>query len=306
MELRHLRYFVAVAETLHFGQAAAKLSIAQPSLSQQIQQLEAELQAGLLRRTKRRVELTEAGRLFLDQARDILARTDRAAIIARRVGRSDAQRLRVGFGYCMDQSCLASVAAEFGLIHQAIQVEVKTLSVPSQLASLREGRIDIGFVRPPVSDPMLNSDVLIREALVIALPSRHRLATKPRVSLAALEHEPFILVPRDAVPVYHDAVLKACRVAGFMPHGPHEADQLQVMIGMVAAGAGVALVPESARRIRQHRVVYRPVQPAPDPLETAVAWRRDDDSPILAEFLVAARLVLTRRAATAPPVRRRA
>ena len=297
MELRHLRYFVAVAESLHFGQAAAKLHIAQPSLSHQIRQLEAELQTSLLRRTKRHVELTEAGRLFLDQARDIIARTDRAAIIARRMGRSDAHRLRVGFGYCMDQSCLAAVVAEFDVKHHPIQVEAKTLSVPLQLASLREGRLDVGFVRPPVSDPVLNSELLISEALVIALPPKHRLASKPRVSLSALENEPFILVPRDAVPVFHDAVLKACRAAGFVPHVPHEADQLQLMIGMVAAGAGVALVPAAARRIRQYRLVYRPVHPSPDNLETAIAWRQDDASPMLAEFVSAARRVLARRAA---------
>jgi len=297
MELRHLRYFVAVAESLHFGQAAARLHIAQPSLSHQIRQLEAELDTSLLSRTKRHVELTEAGRLFLDQARDILARTDRATIIARRVGRSDSQRLRVGFGYCMDQSDLAAVVGEFNANHHEIQVEAKTLSVPSQLDWLRSGRLDVGFVRPPVSDRMLNSEVLISEALVIALPLKHRLASKPRVSLAGLENEAFILVPRDAVPVFHDAVLKACRAAGFVPHAPHEADQLQMMIGMVAAGAGVALVPAAARKIKQYPLVYRPVHPSPDKLETAVAWRRDDASLALAEFLGAARRVLTRQAA---------
>jgi DNA-binding transcriptional LysR family regulator len=296
MELRHLRYFVAVAESLHFGQAAAKLHIAQPSLSHQIRQLEAELHTSLLSRTKRHVELTEAGRLFLDQARDILARTDRATIIARRVGRSDAQRLRVGFGYCMNQADLAAVVGDFNAHHHEIQVEVKTLSVPLQLDWLRDGRLDVGFVRPPVSDRMLNSEVLISEALVIALPPTHRLAAKRRVSLAGLENEPFILVPRDAVPVFHDAVLKACRAAGFVPHAPHEADQLQMMIGMVAAGAGVALVPAAARKIKQYPLVYRPVHPSPDTLDTAVAWRRDDASPALAQFLGAARRVLSRQA----------
>jgi DNA-binding transcriptional LysR family regulator len=301
MELRHLRYFVAVAESLHFGRAAAQLQIAQPSLSHQIRQLEAELDTSLLSRTKRHVELTEAGRFFLDQARDILARTNRASIIARRVGRSDAQRLCVGFGYYMDQSDLAAVVGEFNTNHHEIQVEAKTLSVPSQFAWLRDGRLDVGFVRPPVSDRTLNSEVLLSEALVIALPPKHRLASKPRVSLAALENEPFIVAPRDAVPVFHGAVLKACRAAGFVPHAPHEADQLQMMIGMVAAGAGVALVPAAARKIKQYHLVYRPVHPSPDNLETAVAWRRDNASPTLAEFLGVARRVLTRRAATRNP-----
>jgi DNA-binding transcriptional LysR family regulator len=115
--------------------------------------------------------------------------------------------------------------------------------------------------------------------------------------LSALASEPFILASRDAVPVFHDAVLTACRAAGFVPHAPHEADQVQMMIGMVAAGAGIALVPASARKIKQYRPVYRPLNPRPDPIETAVAWRRDDRSRVLGEFLDAARRVFARRTA---------
>jgi DNA-binding transcriptional LysR family regulator len=299
MELRHLRYFVAVAESLHFGQAAATLGIAQPSLSHQIRQLEAELETSLLRRTKRRVELTESGRLFLDEAREILARADRAAIIARRVGHSHAQRLRVGFGYCMDQSHLAAVVGDFKAKHPTVQIEAKTFSVPAQFGLLADGRLDVGFVRPPAGELPLNCEVVMRDPLLIALPPKHRLVSKPRIPLSALASEPFILVPRDAVPVFHDAVLKACRAAGFVPHAPHEADQLQMMIGMVAAGAGVALVPAGARKIKQYRLVYRPVKsPSPDPIETALAWRRDDASPLVADFVAAARRVLLRWAAT--------
>jgi DNA-binding transcriptional LysR family regulator len=295
MELRHLRYFVAVAETLHFGQAAARLRIAQPSLSHQIRQLEDDLQVGLLRRTKRRVELTDAGRLFLQEAREIIARADRATVIARRMGSVDAHRLRVGVGYCSDQSDIAALLGAFNAQQRAIQVETKTLSVPAQLAALVDGQLDVAFVRPPVSDHSLMSEVMIREALVLALPPKHRLASRSRLPLSAVANELFILPPHDVVPVFHDTVLKACRAAGFAPHAPHEADHLHMVLGLVAAGAGVALVPASASKIQHGRVTYRTLHPAPERLETALAWRRGDKSPAVAEFITTARRVLSQR-----------
>jgi DNA-binding transcriptional LysR family regulator len=295
MELRHLRYFVAVAETLHFGQAAARLRIAQPSLSHQIRQLEDDLQVGLLHRTKRRVELTDAGRLFLQESRDIIARADRATVIARRMGSIDARRLRVGIGYCSDQSDIAALLDAFHAQHRGIQVETKTMSVPAQLAALVDGQLDIAFVRPPVADHSLMSEVVIREALVVALPPKHRFASRSRLPLSALGNELFILPPRDVVPVFHDAVLKACRAAGFIPYAPHEADHLHMVLGLVAAGAGVALVPASARKIQHDQVTYRALHPPPERLETALAWRRDDKSPALGEFITTARRVLVHR-----------
>jgi DNA-binding transcriptional LysR family regulator len=294
MEMRHLRYFVAVAEALHFGQAAAKLRIAQPSLSHQIRQLEDELQTSLLRRTKRRVELTEAGRLFLDEARDILARADSAAMIARRVGRTDSKRLRVGVGYCMDQSDVATIVGRYNARHQDVQVELRTMSVPSQLAALREGQLDVAFVRPPITEPSVRSETVVREPLVVALPLDHRLAARSRIGLASLAAESFVLPPRDAVPVFHDAILRVCREAGFVPNAPHEADHLQMIVAMIAAGAGVGLVPSTVRKFKQHRVAYRPLRPPIADLEIAMAWRQDDSSSVLAAFVTEARQALSR------------
>jgi DNA-binding transcriptional LysR family regulator len=299
MEMRHLRYFVAVAESLHFGQAAARLQIAQPSLSHQIRQLEDELQTRLLQRTKRRVELTDAGRSFLEEARDILARADRAAVIARRMGRSDAQRFRVGVGFCMDQSDVAAAVGRYNARHRDVQVELKTMSVPSQLVALRDGRLDVGFVRPPVSDPTLRSETVVREPFIVALPLNHRLGRKPRMPLSALANEPFVLPPRETVPVFHDIVLRLCREAGFVPHAPHEADHLQMIVAMIAAGAGVGLVPIAARKFK-HRVAYRPLHPSTDDLEIAIAWRQDDASPTLAAFVSEARQALMRSRKATP------
>jgi DNA-binding transcriptional LysR family regulator len=294
MELRHLRYFVAVSESLHFGQAAAKLEIAQPSLSHQVRQLETELQTTLLRRTKRSVELTDAGRLFLEQARDILARADRAAMIARRVGRGESGRLRIGVGYCMDQSDIGKAVSAFNRRHPTVHVQLRTIAVPAQLEALRTERLDIGVVRPPVAEPALSHEILVAEPLVVALPKSHRLAGRRGITLSALAEEAFILPPRDSVPVYHDLVLKACREAGFVPDVPHEADHLPMVLGMVAAGSGVSLIPAFARRMRPPRVVFVSLRPAPPSLETAVAWRRENTSPMLTEFVQIARGVLVR------------
>jgi DNA-binding transcriptional LysR family regulator len=257
--------------------------------------LKNDLQVGLLHRTKRRVQLTDAGRLFLQESRDIIARADRATVIARRMGSIDARRLRVGIGYCSDQSDIAALLGAFNALHRGIQVETKTMSVPAQLAALVDGQLDLAFVRPPVSDHSLMSEVVIREALVVALPPKHRFASRSRLPLSALANELFVLPPRDVVPVFHDAVLKACRAAGFIPHAPHEADHLHMVLGLVAAGAGVALVPASARKIQHDHVTYRALHPPPERLETALAWRRDDKSPALGEFITTARRVLIHR-----------
>jgi DNA-binding transcriptional LysR family regulator len=295
MELRHLRYFVAVSDALHFGRAAARLQIAQPSLSHQIRQLETELQATLLQRTRRHVALTDAGRLFLQEARDILGRADRAAMSARRAGAGGGSRLRVGIGFCMDQSAVIKAVSRFSARHRDVQVELTTLSVPSQASALRDRRLDVGFLRPPVADPALASEVLVREPLVAALPRNHRFASRQRVALSALVHEPFVLVPRETIPVLHDAMLTACRVAGFVPRVSHEADQLQMLLGIVATENAVALVPAAARKVRQRGIVLRSLRTPSPPLETVVAWRRDDPSPLVVAFLDAARRVSGRR-----------
>jgi DNA-binding transcriptional LysR family regulator len=296
MELRHLRYFVTVAETLHFGQAAARLEIAQPSLSHQIRQLEDELQTSLLRRTKRHVELTDAGRMFLEEAREVLARADRAALVARRIGSTEAPRLRIGVGHCMDHSDVAACIGDFNATHEDVHVELRTMSVPAQLAALSEGRLDVGFVRPPITDPGLASEVLIKEPLVVALPTDHPLTRRWSVPLRALANEPFVFVLRDAVPVFHDAVLRMCREAGFVPNAPHEVDQLQMMLAMVAAGSGVSLVPEGAQRVAKHRVVFRALQSFEHYIvETVVAWRRQDASATVKAFVELATQGLARR-----------
>lgn len=294
MELKQIRCFVAVAESLHFGHAAATLRMAQPSLTYQIQRLEEELQTSLLHRTKRRVELTGAGRKFLEDARDVLARADSAALTARRTGVGEAGRIRVAVGYCMDHVGVSKAVGLFNRRRHSIRVELQTMAVQLQFAALRDERLDVGFVRPPITDGALKYEVLSREPMIAAMPPNHPLGSKETISLSTLANEPFVLPPRVIVPVYHDIVVKACRDAGFVPNAPHEADQLHLVLGMVAAGSGVALVPASARRMTKFRLAFVALRPAPPEFAVAVAWRRDDTSERIIQFLKTAREVVER------------
>ena len=291
VELRHLRYFVAVAEVLHFGRAAAKLHIAQPSLSHQIRQLEAELQTTLLRRTKRRVQLTEAGRVFLQEARDILAHADLAAARARRASLGEVGTLRIGFAYWIDPTNVIAAVRSFNSRNRAIQVELCTMSAPLQAVALRDERLEVGFVRPPISESTLSSEILLSEPFIVALPANHRLAMSEPVPLPALADESFVLVSRATGPTFYDLVLKICRDAGFAPHAPHEADQPQMVLGLVAAGMGISLVPASLRKTRLRGLVFRSVRESPPVLQTAIAWRRENAPPMVNEFLNHARRV---------------
>lgn len=289
--MRHLRYFVAVAELLHFGRAAAQLGIAQPSLSHQIRQLEDELQTTLLQRTKRRVRLTEAGRLFAEQAREILAHADRAAVIARRAHVGEVGRLRVGVADWMDVGNIVRTISRLHERQPATSVDLRTLSTPLQIAALQEERLDVGFVRPTGGEPFLASELLVTEPFIVALPKAHRLASATRLATAALADESHILVPRDALPIFYDLALKVCRDAGFVPHVRDEVEHPDLVLRLVASGVGVALVPAWARKLPRQGVVFRALHPSPSVLHTAVAWRRDNVSPILDGFLQVAREV---------------
>jgi DNA-binding transcriptional LysR family regulator len=289
VELRHLRYFVALADVLNFGRAAAHLRIAQPSLSHQIRQLETELQAGLLVRTTRRVQLTEAGRLFLEQAREILAHADRAAVVARRANRGEMGTLRVGCAHWMDSARILSSLGSFHDRNPGIHFDLHSMSAPLQIAALRDERLDVGYVRPPVNEPSLDSEILLREPFVVALPARHRLVARERIAVSDLASEAFILLPREEAPIFHDLVLEACREAGFVPNVAHEIGSPQMVLGLVATGVGISLVPASVCRARPRGVAFRPLGRSPRVLQTAIAWRREHAAPPLIGFLETAR-----------------
>lgn len=284
MELRHLRYFAAVADTCHFGQAAERLHMAQPALSQAIRQLEAELGAVLLTRTTRQVSLTPAGEFLSEEARRILRQVDEAVAGVRRVADGHKGLVRVGFTGTAAFTQLPRFVRvlQSRLPDVALEVHADLLT-PAQSESLHDGELDLAVLRPPLSDSGLEVRTIEIEPLVLALPSDHRLADEPEISLADLATESFIVynTPNSAV---NDAVERACRQAGFVPRREHEAPGTAVLLPLVAGGLGVALVPGSVRAVPLAGVVFRDVVDAGS-IELALAWRRNESSALVLAVL---------------------
>jgi DNA-binding transcriptional LysR family regulator len=291
MELRSLRYFVVLAEELHFGRAARRLAITQPPLSIAIRNLENELDVQLLARDRRRVALTEPGRAFLDQARVVLARAADAVETARAAGRGEAGRLAIGFMSASIYTVLPRALREFAASHPGVRLELRELTLPEQFVALEKGDIHVGFVRPQPMEAEFSSAILMREPLVVALPAGHPLGRNRRVRAQALSREPFVMFQRSPGLVLHDIVLKFCLQQGFTPGVVQEASQTHAVVGLVSAGIGVALVPASAQEIRLRGVELRPLAEKPPQIGTALAWRSDNDSPALKAFVATARQV---------------
>jgi len=295
MELRHLRYFVAVAEERHFGRAAARLHIAQPPLSQQIRRFEAELGEPLLYRTTRSVELAPAGEVLLERAREILAAVDAAIDDARRAARGEYGRLAVGFTGSSTYELLPALAAALRRELPGVVLDLQgELLTPAQVARLVDGTLDLGLLRPPVRERDLSLEVLRSEPLVAVLPESHPLADSEAVALERLEHEPFVTYPSHFRSVLHDAVEDACAAHGFKPLAAHEVAETATLVSFVAAGLGVSLVPASVRNMTVHGAVYRPLADDATRVELAMAWRRADDRPVLARALDVIRRELPR------------
>jgi DNA-binding transcriptional LysR family regulator len=286
VELRHLRYFVAVAEERHFGRAAERLHIAQPPLSQQIRRFEAELGEPLFYRTTRSVELAPAGEALLERAPAILAAFDAAVEDARRAARGEYGRLAIGFTgsstYAMLPSLAAAMRDELPGVVLDLQGELLT---PAQVARLLDGTLDLGLLRPPVHERELATEVLHSEPLLAVLPETHPLADAEAVPLERLEGEPFVTYPSHFRSVVHDAVEDACEAHGFQPVAAHEVAETATLVSFVAAGLGVSLVPASVRNMTVEGAVYRPLLDDATRVELAAAWRRDDDRPVLARAL---------------------
>jgi len=285
VELRHLRYFVAVAEELHFGRAAVRLRMAQPPLSQQIQSLERELGVSLLHRTTRRVSLTAAGGAFLVQARRVLEQTERAVHTAQRASRGEIGHLAIGFVPSADLDILPRALRLWRARFPDADVELHALLSGQQVEALRHGQIQLGILRLPIDDRSLVVKSIQREPLVAALPVRHPLARRARIRIADLKGDAMILFPRRTAPAHYDWLLGTCRRAGFTPRILHETESLQTNVGLIAAGLGVSLLPASIRNLRRAGVVYRKLMPPVPHVEMAVAYVREDASEIAKVFL---------------------
>ncbi len=289
MELRHLRYFVAVAEELHFGRAAQRLFMAQPPLSQQVLQLEREIGTSLLERTNRRVQLTAAGQVFLQEARDILARVDQAVLMAQRAARGEAGWLGVGFVASATYDVLPVILRRFRERFPEVELVLLELLGTEQGQALRENRIHVGFARLPADVEGIVLETVVLNTLMVALPATHRLAHQESVDLSELAAEPFIIFPKQPESNYADYIIRLCASAGFTPNIVQKTGEVQTAVSLVDAGIGIAIVPASLQNLRREGVVYRPfTAPAPT-IELSMGYCERASSPILPHFLAIAR-----------------
>lgn len=283
MDIRQLSYFIAVAEERHFGRAAKRLHMAQPPLSQQIRQLEEQLGVQLLNRTTRRVDLTAAGEELLSRGRHIVNAMETLQADVYQVGQGAAGVLRVGFSgsstYGIMPPIVRRVKQALPGLSLALRGEMLT---PAMEAGLRDGTLDAALLRPPVSAPEIEYRIVGREQLVVALPSFSALAAGRPVAVHELQDQDFIAYPPESV--LYRTTADMCRREGFRPRITQVIGETSTMLSFVAAGSGIAVVPESVRALQLEGVVYCAIEDAPE-VELAVAWRREDRSALLRNFL---------------------
>ncbi|HJV81738.1 LysR substrate-binding domain-containing protein [Noviherbaspirillum sp.] len=289
IELRQLRYFVAVAEENHFGRAAVRLHMTQPPLSQTIQSLEAALGTQLFVRTKRSVALTPAGFALLPEARRILQQAGALPDLVRRAASGESGLLSLSFVSTADYSILPPLLREFRERYPQVHIELREATTDVQLEDLTQGRIDAGLLIPPLPDKAraeLDYLTVLSEPLVLAAPKGlPSLRGKSVANLKAVADMPLIIFPRRIAPAFHDAIVGCFRDAGLTPHIGQEAIQMQTIIGLVSAGMGIALVPQSVSNLKRPGVEYKPLSGKTVTIETGLAWRRDNMSPVLRTFL---------------------
>jgi DNA-binding transcriptional LysR family regulator len=290
MELRHLRYFLAVAESANFTKAAEVLGIGQPPLSQQVKALEKELDVELFRRTARGAELTLAGQVFADEARRVLENAERAARAAKRAARGETGHLRVGFtGTAAFNEHVSGLIRRFREAYPDSELALHEATSGVLLDEVEAGQLDIAIVRPVrrVADAVLQQDWR-DEAMLVALPTAHRFASRKRIALSDLADEPFVQVPRMAGGTLFDDIVAACADAGFEPQLAQSAPQMASAVTLVAAGLGISIVPKSITQVRVSGVVYRPLAARGLRARLALASRREDPSPLVRNFLALA------------------
>nr|WP_315395009.1 LysR family transcriptional regulator [uncultured Duganella sp.] len=287
LELRQLRYFVTVAEELHFGKAALRLHMTQPPLSQTIQALEQLLGATLFERSRRGVALTPAGAALLPEARRLLAAALELPQLAQRAAAGEVGRLTLAFVSSADYSVLPPFLRAYRAAYPQVHLTLQESTSDVQLDDLLHSRIDAGLLIPPLPDKAkLELDYLpvLREPLVLAVPAG-LLAKQGKVALGELPPLPLIVFPRAISPALYDAIVAVFRDAGVMPEIGQQAIQMQTIVSLVSAGMGMALVPQSVSNLMRPGVEYRALAHAVPLVETGLAWRRDNASPVLRGFL---------------------
>jgi DNA-binding transcriptional LysR family regulator len=289
MELRHLRYFVAVAEELHFRRAAERLHMSQPPLSQQIRALENDVGVELLVRDRRGVSLTTAGSAFLAEAYNVLGAAEHAVAIAHQAARGDMGDLSIGFVGSTVYGLVPELLRAFAEEHPAVRVRLREMTSAAQMSALQVREIDIGFLRPPVSAEGVTVETLFEEPLVVALPADHPLAGTARVDVRRLRDEAIVSVSPYDAPGLYTATEATLAAAGVVPHVVQTVTELPTAVGLVAAGLGVTLVPASLVGLNRTGVVYRPLKGRPHMVRFAVAYRSRSQPPVVQAFLDLAR-----------------
>jgi DNA-binding transcriptional LysR family regulator len=290
MELRHIRYFLAVAEERHFTRAAAKVGIGQPPLSQQIKDLEGEVGAALFHRLARGTELTAAGKAFLAGVKEMPLIAQRATMAARRAARGETGSLHVGFTASATFNVVVpSTIRAFRRAYPDIDLTLEEANTAPLITRLREGTLDAAFLRPGAADTgELQVRRLSEEPMVVALPERHHAAAFEPIDLALLKDDPFLLFPREIVPTLYGTVVGACRKAGFEPIIGQLVPHMASIVNLVAAELGISIVPASMMQVRVTGIAYRQIAGEPPTTKLALAFRRGETSPVVRNFIARA------------------
>lgn len=284
-ELMQLRCFVAVAEELHFGRAAARMCMTQPPLSRQIQILERILDVELFRRSSRSVELTSAGAAFLSDARRIVRLSDNARLTARRAAAGEMGALTLGFTAASGYSFIPRLVAHTRSALPNVDLRLKEMVSVEQIDALMAGQIDIGLLRPPMRRAELDSRLVMREALIIASAEDGVDGRPPPRTLTDFHDLPVIMYSPDGARYFHDLVQGLMANAGVAPRYVQYLSQIHSIMALVAAGLGAAIVPEAAQSLHMNGVTFRPLDETRKPVELFLGWRRDNDNPAIARFL---------------------
>ena len=290
MELRHIRYFIAVAEERNFTRAAMRVGIGQPPLSQQIKDLEGEIGAPLFRRLAKGAELTEAGKAFLDQIQGVVPQVERATVEARRAGRGEVGSLRVGYtSSSAFNPVVPNAVREFRRTYPDVELSLQEAHTTELIAALSQGQLDVVFLRAERTE---NDDFqlhpLSEEPLVVVLPTGHPAASFEAIDLAMLRSDPFVLFPRIVGPTLFDVIMSACRTAGFEPILGQSAPEIHAVVNLVAAELGVSLVPASMRQLQVAGVAYRSITGEAPTTRLSLGLRRGDTSRLVRNFVAKA------------------
>lgn len=292
IDIRQLRYFQAVAEELHFGRASSRLRIAQPALSRQVQQLEDEIGTQLLKRTQRVVELTPAGELFLERTSQILDDLGSAISDARRVSKGEYGQLVVGFIHSSTYGLLPAIVERFRHLYPDIELELREMGIAEQHDALSRSLIDIGLLRPQPAPPGIEVQAIMEDPFLLAVPDKHHLAKREAVEMKSLAAEPMIMFSKRESPMFHSRITAMFEKSGFTLKIVQHATQIHTIVGLVGAGIGIAVVPETARNLYPRGVRFLQILDEPEPVHVALGWQRGKDTPAIRSFRQVALLVV--------------